>query len=97
MKTCQHCGYENPRHRELCLQCGQLIEIPSRFSQIAYGFIWILGGIVLIIADSHFDLLFIPFALSIVGVGVIFYGIGTIFPRKEFTATNYQPPDKNDE
>ncbi len=88
MKTCQHCGYQNPNHRELCLQCGKLIKKETRLSQIASGVMWIIGGIVLILADTSYDLAIfhlirIPFGYSILGICVIIYGGGKIFPGKD--------------
>lgn len=49
---------------------------------------WIIGGIVLILADTSFDLAIfhwirIPFGYSILGMGVMIYGGGKIFPRKD--------------
>jgi uncharacterized membrane protein YvbJ len=88
MKTCQHCGHQNPNHRELCLQCGKSIKKETRLSQIASGVMWIAGGIILILADTSFDLaLFhwirIPFGYAILGICIIIYGAGKIFSRKE--------------
>ena len=87
MKTCQHCSYQNPNNRQLCLQCGKLIKSESAFSRIASGIMWVIAGFVLIAADSNFDLyLFklipIPFALTLIGILIIFYGIGKIFFKK---------------
>jgi len=87
MKTCQHCGHQNPNHRELCLECGKLIKKETRLSQIASGVMWIVGGIVLILADTSFDLaLFklvpIPFGYSILGICIIIYGASKIFSTK---------------
>jgi hypothetical protein len=88
MKTCQHCGYENPNQRELCIQCGKMIKKKTRLGQIASGMMWIGWGIVLILIDTSFDLaLFhlirIPFGYSIVGIGVMIYGGGKIFSKKD--------------
>ena len=87
MKTCQHCDHQNPKHRQLCLQCGKLIKKESKLSQIASGIMWVIGGIVLIATDSNFDLAIfkfipIPFGLSILGISTIVYGAGQIFSIK---------------
>lgn len=94
MKTCQHCGYQNPNQRELCLQCGKLIKKETRLAQIALGLTWIMGGIILILADTSFDLaifhvLRIPFGYSILGICIIIYGGREIFPGQE------RPPKQN--
>ena len=87
MKTCQYCGHQNPKHRQLCLQCGKLMEQESKLSQIATGIMYVIGGIVLVAADANFDLAIfklipIPFALSILGIFIAIFGIGQIFSRK---------------
>lgn len=88
MKTCQHCGYENPNHRELCLQCGKMIKKETGLSQISSGVMWISAGIVLILADTSFDLaifhlIAIPFGYTILGICIIIYGAGKIFSKKD--------------
>ncbi len=84
MKNCPNCGHQNPKNRQLCLGCGKLMKNESVLLRIASGFMWVAGGVVLIAADFKYDLrLFklipIPFALTILGIFVIFYGVGKIF------------------
>jgi hypothetical protein len=74
------------------LQCGKLIKKETRFSQVASGAMWIVGGVVLILADTSFDLAIfhlipIPFGYSILGICIMIYGGSKIFSRKN-------PPQK---
>ncbi len=86
MTKCQFCGEPNPSQRTICIHCSRLIKPEkkkSRFARIISGFGWIVAGVILIAADSEFDLsLFhlvsIPFLLSIIGVSIILYGLAEI-------------------
>jgi hypothetical protein len=71
-----------------------MIKKETRLSQITSGVMWMVGGIILILADTSFDLaLFhfirIPFGNTILGLCIIIYGGTKIFPRKE------RPPKQN--
>ena len=93
MKTCEHCGHQNPKNRQLCLNCGKLMEASSKVSKIVLGIMYIIGGIVLIATDSRFNLevfgfIPIPFALSVLGIISIILGIGNIFGNKPSKKTH---------
>ena len=80
MKTCTYCGYENPKHRLICLHCEKSIERESGFSKIYLGIVMIIGGIILVASDSNYDfvafkLIPIPYGLTIIGVAVMIFGV----------------------
>ena len=93
MNTCEHCGHQNPKNRQLCLNCGKLMETSSKVSKVVLGIMYIIGGVVLIATDSRYNLevlgfIPIPFALSLLGIISIILGIGNIFGNESSKKTH---------
>lgn len=90
MKTCPYCNFENPKHRILCVNCGKRIDVESNLSKIFKALMWMVGGVVLFVADFEYDLsiarvLPIPYALSIAGAISFVYGFTSLIPRPNLT------------
>ena len=86
MKNCPHCGYENPRQRIFCLECGKRIEKESKLTRVYSGMLWMAGGVALFVADTQYDLQFlkiipIPYALSLLGIVVFLIGLSYLLPK----------------
>ena len=56
MKTCPHCGKENPDSSQICIECSKPLKKKRRVNRVLSGMGWILGGVILIAAEFMYDL-----------------------------------------
>jgi hypothetical protein len=80
MKTCPHCGHENPDSSQECIECHQPLKKKRRIPRVLSGIGWILAGVILIAAELIWDLDLFgmfsgPWLLAALGLVAIIKGL----------------------
>lgn len=75
MIVCPHCSHVNPDSRILCINCYKPLRPDERRWM---GFFYIVGGVLAIATESHFDL-YIPGGLIVAGIAAVVWGLITLF------------------
>jgi len=84
MKTCPHCGQENPDSSQVCIECSKPLKKKRRMNRILSGIGWIVGGLILIAAEFMYDLdlfgiLTGPWVMAALGMAAVIKGLVDVF------------------
>lgn len=70
-KVCKNCGHLNRSDRVLCEKCLKTLRVGS-WENV---FIYALGGLLFILAETRYSLYGIPWAFAIIGLGALVSGL----------------------